>query len=89
MRLRAVSAWRESPSVSAAERAALALAEAVTRLSDQSDPVPDPVWEEAARHHGEAALVHLVVAIAVTNLWNHLNVATREPAGEWSTSRCA
>ena len=87
-RLVALSAWRESPRFSEAEKAALALTEAVTRLSDQSDPVPDTVWAEAARHYDEAALAHILLAIAVTNLYNRLNVPTRqqaaEQAPEWS-----
>src|SRR5262245_31495593 len=52
-RLFAVSAWREAPYFADAERAALALTEAVTRLADQADPVPDPIWEEATRHYDE------------------------------------
>lgn len=48
----AVTAWRESPSFTDAERAALALTEAVTRMAD-GDGVPDPVWDEAARHYDE------------------------------------
>src|SRR5580700_2009492 len=54
-RLFAVAAWRDAPYFSDAERAALALGEAVTRLSDRPDPVPDKVWEEAARHFDERA----------------------------------
>lgn len=69
-----------------AERAALALAEAVTRLADRSDPVPDEVWNEAARHYDERALATLVLMIAVANTWNRLNVATRQVAGEWAKS---
>jgi AhpD family alkylhydroperoxidase len=82
-RLFAVGAWRDSPYFTEAERAALALAEAVTRLDDRSDPVPDEVWEEAARHYDETALAGLVLAIANINVWNRLNVATRQPGGEW------
>jgi AhpD family alkylhydroperoxidase len=82
-RLFAVAAWRDSPYFTEAERAALALAEAVTRLDDRSDPVPDEVWEEAARHYDETALAGLVLAIANINVWNRLNVATRQPGGEW------
>jgi AhpD family alkylhydroperoxidase len=82
-RLFAVSAWRDSPYFTAAERAALALAEAVTRLDDRPDPVPDEVWDEAARYYDETALAGLVLAIASINVWNRLNVATRQPAGEW------
>lgn len=82
-RLFAVSAWRDAPYFTGAERAALALTEAVTRLDDRPDPVPDEVWEEAARHYDETALAGLVLAIASINVWNRLNVATRQPAGEW------
>src|ERR671917_1059950 len=60
-RLFAVAAWREAPFFTEAERAALALAEAVTRLADQADPVPDEIWEEAARHYDEEALGGLVL----------------------------
>jgi len=82
-RLFAVAAWRDAPYFTAAERAALALTEAVTRLSDRPDPVPDEIWEEAARHYDETALAGLVLAIAGINVWNRLNVSTRQPAGEW------
>jgi AhpD family alkylhydroperoxidase len=83
-RLWAVSAWRDAPYFDGAERAALALAEAVSRLADSSDPVPDAIWEDAARHYDEEQLAALVLAIASVNLWNRLNVATRQVAGvEW------
>jgi AhpD family alkylhydroperoxidase len=83
-RLFTVAAWRDSPYFSDAERAALALTEAVTRLSDRTDPVPDDVWDEATRHYDEPALAGLVLAIANINVWNRLNVATRQVAGEWA-----
>jgi len=83
-RLFAVAAWREAPYFTAAERAALALTEAATRISDRSDPVSDEVWDEAARHYDESALAALVMAIASINVWNRLNVTTRQVAGqEW------
>ena len=75
------TAWREAPSFTAAERAALALTEAVTRLSDGADPVPDDVWEDAATHYDEQQLAALVLQIANINVWNRLNVATRQQAG--------
>jgi AhpD family alkylhydroperoxidase len=78
-----VGAWREAPYFSAAERAALALTEATTRLADRSDPIPDEVWEEAARHYDESELAGLVVAIAGINAWNRINAATRQITGEW------
>ena len=81
-RLFAVAAWREAPYFTDAERAALALAEAVTRL-DPVDPVPDAIWEEAARHFDPTALAGLVAQIALTNLFNHANVTIRRPVGAW------
>jgi AhpD family alkylhydroperoxidase len=80
----AVAAFREAPYFSAAERAALALTEAETRLADRGDAVPDDVWAEAARHFEEKALAALVLSIAGINLWNRLNAATRQPSGEWT-----
>lgn len=85
-RLFAVAAWRDAPYFTGAERAALALTEAVTRLSDREDPVPDEIWNEAARHYDERTLAALLVAIATINVWNRLNVATRQVAGEWVKS---
>ncbi len=82
-RILAVSAWRDTPYFTDAERAALALAEAVTRLSDRTDPVPDEVWAEAARHYDEQALAALVLSIATTNAFNRINVSTRQVAGSW------
>jgi len=82
-RIFALAAWREASYYAEAERAALALAEAATRLSDRADAVPDEVWKEAARHFNEAALGGLVMSIAVANLWNRLNVATRQVSGDW------
>ena len=80
-RLFAVAAWREAPYFTDAERAALALTEAATRLSDRADPVPDEIWAEAARHYDEQALAALVVNIALINLFNRINVTTRQVAG--------
>lgn len=66
-----------------AERAALALTEAVTRLSDRTDPVPDAIWDEAAAHYDQTELAALVVQIAVTNVFNRMNVPTRQIPGDW------
>lgn len=80
-RLFAVAAWRETELFSDAERAALALAESMTRLADRPDPVPDEVWSEAAQHFDEKQLAGLVLWIATTNLFNRVNATTRQPAG--------
>ncbi|MGA8596349.1 MAG: carboxymuconolactone decarboxylase family protein [Bryobacteraceae bacterium] len=82
-RLFAVAAWRDNPCFDDPERAALALTEAVTRISDRADPVPDDVWEEAARHYDEKALAGLIIAIANINVWNRLNISVRQVVGDW------
>ena len=83
-RLFALAAWRDTPYFTEPERAALALAEATTRLSDRPDPVPDEIWNEAARHYDERALAALLVQIGLINTFNRLNAATRQVAGEWA-----
>lgn len=83
-RIFATGAWHESPYYSDAERAALALAEAVTRLSDRADPVPDAIWNEAARCYSPEGLSALVLAIATVNVWNRLNAATKQVSGPWT-----
>jgi alkylhydroperoxidase family enzyme len=80
-RMLTVAGWRDAPFFTPAERAALALTEAVTRLADRTDPVPDEVWAEAAKHYDEPALAALLLAISAINVWNRLNVATRQVAG--------
>jgi len=82
-RLFAVVAWRETDYFTDAERAALALAEAATRLADRADAVPDEVWADAAAHFDEAQLAALVLWIATTNFFNRLNVTTRQPPQNW------
>jgi len=81
-RLFAVAAWREAPYFTDAERAALALSEAVTRLADCADPVPDEIWEEATRHYDEKGLGAIIFMIALTNLVNRVNVTVRQVAGQ-------
>jgi AhpD family alkylhydroperoxidase len=83
-RLFTLAAWRDAPYFTDAERAALALAEAGTRLADQTDPVPDAVFDEAAKHYDERALAALVVCVAAINTWNRLNVISGQEAGEWT-----
>ena len=82
-RIFTVAAWREAPYFTDAERAALALTEAATRLADRPDPVPDEVWEEAARHYTEPQLAALVISIATINAWNRLQAVTRQISGDW------
>jgi AhpD family alkylhydroperoxidase len=80
-RLFTVAAWREAPYFTDAERAALALTEAATRLNDRADPVNDEIWNEAARHYDEKAMADLILNIALINFWNRVNVPIRQVAG--------
>jgi AhpD family alkylhydroperoxidase len=80
-RLATVAAWRDAPFFSDAERAALALTEAVTRLSDPADPVPDAIFDEAAKHYDQQALASLIISIALINAFNRINITTRQVAG--------
>ncbi|NUP31342.1 MAG: carboxymuconolactone decarboxylase family protein [Streptomycetaceae bacterium] len=82
-RIWAVAGWRDAPWYDPAERAALRLTEAMTRLADTSDGIPDEVWAEASAHYDENALAHLVMAIASVNAWNRINAATRQVAGSF------
>jgi AhpD family alkylhydroperoxidase len=83
-RIDTVAGWRDTPYFTDAERAALALTEAVTRVSDRGE-VPDEIYDEAAQHFDEQQLAALIASIAVVNLWNRLNITTRQVAGaDWS-----
>ena len=82
-RIHAVAAWREAPYYTEPERAALALTEALTRIADRPDPVDDALWREVTRHYDEPALAALILSIASINVWNRLNLATRQLAGVW------
>jgi AhpD family alkylhydroperoxidase len=83
-RVFAVAAWRETPYFSDAERAALALTEALTRVADRAEQVPDELWDAVAERFDETQLAALVLDIANVNLWNRLNIATRQMVGEQS-----
>jgi AhpD family alkylhydroperoxidase len=80
-RLLMAAAWREASCFTGEERAALALTEAATRMSDRSDAVSDEVWDQAADHYDETQLAALIMAIAAINAWNRINVTVRQPAG--------
>ena len=82
-RIHSVAAWREASYFTDAERAALALTEAATRIADRPDAVSDEVWAEAAEHYDEGQLAALVLAIASINAWNRINALTRQVSGEW------
>lgn len=79
-RLHAVAVWRETPVFTEAERAALALAEAATRIADRPEAVTDDIWADAAEHYDEEQLAAILMMVGITNLFNRLNVVTKQPA---------
>jgi alkylhydroperoxidase family enzyme len=80
-RLHQVVAWRESELFTDAERAALAMAEAATRLADHPNAVTDEIWAEATEHFDETQLAAIILMISLTNLFNRLNTTVRATAG--------
>lgn len=80
-RLSALSDWQHASCFSDSERAALALAEAVTLNTGERDLVPEPVWREAARHFDEKALAALLLCIGAMNMFNRVNRAIGLTAG--------
>lgn len=84
-RLFSLVTWRESPFFSKAERAALALTDAATRLD--AEGVPDDVWNEAAAHYDDRQLAALVMTVATVNAWNRIGVSTRLVAGSQRAAR--
>jgi AhpD family alkylhydroperoxidase len=83
-RIATVAAWREAPWFSDAERAALALTEAATRIADRPEAITDEIWADAAKHYDETQLSGLLLDIGTINVWNRLNAATRAVAGEYT-----
>jgi len=84
-RIYMLSAWREVPDLyNARERAALAWAEAVTRLTDQE--VSDEVYDQARKEFSDKELTLLTLSVVAINGWNRLNVAFRTPAGNYKSA---
>jgi AhpD family alkylhydroperoxidase len=79
-RLAAVAVWRDTPYFTEPERAALALAEAATRLADRPESVSDEIWAGVAKHFDDKELAAIVLWIATTNFFNRINATTRQPA---------
>jgi AhpD family alkylhydroperoxidase len=79
-RLHLLDAWRETVLFTDAERAALALTEAVTLITDGH--VPDHVFQEARKHFDDQTIAKLVMKIISINAWNRLGIVQRLPIGE-------
>jgi len=80
-KLSAVAAWYDSQLFDDAERAALALTEAATRLADRPGAVTDEIWAEAAKYYDERQLGALVLMVGVSNFFNRINTTLRVPPG--------
>jgi AhpD family alkylhydroperoxidase len=80
-KLAAVAAWYDSELFTDAERAALALTEAATRLADRPGAVTDEIWDQAAKHYDERQLGALVLMVGVSNFFNRINTTLRVPPG--------
>ena len=83
VRLNLVAAWREATVFTEAERAALELTEQGTRIADAAGGVTDDAWANAAKHYDNDQLAALVCLIGLINVYNRLNVITRQPAGDY------
>ena len=83
-RLYSLSAWRETPFFSTRERAALAWAEALTRIS--STGIREGLMEETLRFFSERELVNLTLAVIAINGWNRLALSSRIVAGSYQPS---
>ncbi len=86
-RLYLLSAWREAPFYTDRERAALAWSEEVTKLD--GGQVSDEVFHQAREQFSEDELIDLTLAVASINSWNRLNIAFRNTAGSYQTTRRA
>jgi AhpD family alkylhydroperoxidase len=80
-RLYGLDAWEEAPYYSERERAALALADAVTRITEGH--VPDAVFERARAHFNEQELIALVFTLTTINAWNRLAITMRSEVGTY------
>ncbi len=81
-RLYMLNAWREATVYTDRERAALAWAEAVTKITDGN--VPDDVYKQATLQFSEDELIDLTLAVTTINTYNRLNIAFRTPAGSYT-----
>jgi AhpD family alkylhydroperoxidase len=81
-RLYTINTWRETPFFTDRERAALAWAEALTRI--ERAEVPDDIYEEARKHFSEDELVDLTIEVIAINSWNRINIAFKPPVGTYT-----
>lgn len=81
-RIHAVAAWRDAPYFSEGERVALEFTEAITRLADHHDPISDDLWARMSALFDNRQIAALLFEIGAINIWNRINAAIRQPAGQ-------
>lgn len=86
-RLYLLDAWREAPFYSGKERAALAWAEALTRIN--GGLVPDELYDEARQHFSELEMVDLTMGVIAINSYNRINIAFGAPVGTYEPGQFA
>jgi AhpD family alkylhydroperoxidase len=84
-RLYTLDAWREAPFYTDRERAALAWAEAVTKITNGN--IPDEVYETARKQFSEEELIDLTLAVTTINTYNRINIAFRPPVGTYKVGQ--
>src|SRR5580704_17151340 len=83
VRVNLIAAGREATVFTDAERAAWELTEQGTRIADAAGGVSDEAWAAAAKHYDDDQIAALVSLIALINVYNRINVITRQPAGDY------
>lgn len=86
-RLYMLEAWRETTLYTERERAALAWAEAVTKLENKQ--VPDEVYDYVCGQFSGEELIDLTLAVTTINTYNRFNVAFHTPAGNYQPGQFA
>jgi len=86
-RLYMLDAWRDGTVYTARERAALAWAEAVTKITNGD--VSDEAYNGVMQQFSEEEVVDLTLAITAINTYNRFNIAFRTPAGSYKVGQHA
>jgi len=84
-RLYGLDAWKESPYYTDRERAALAWAESVTKITEGH--VPDELYNETKNYFSEKELANLTLVVTTINAWNRLSIAARVMPGTYQPQK--
>lgn len=86
-RLYLLDAWREAPFYSDRERAALAWAEAVTKIP--GGQIPDHIYQDAMAQFSEEEMIDLTMAIITINGYNRINISFPNAVGTYQPGQFA